>query len=329
MARPALDLSARGDSQRRNAWQFLGRGVTATSAREAAEQAGLNWQVSLRDVYALDSDQYIPVADKFATVRNNLDGSKSILGVVGGRYKVFQNGEMFSVLDSIVDSGEARYSAAGELAGGSVVWMLLELPREVRIEQDPHAAYLLARTSHDGSCSLQIAPIVQRIGCTNQISAIFAKTEMKYSLRHTTNADLSIKDVRKMLTTVYTGIDTYESIADRLLNVSVDESDVDRFLTQLFPIDSKLAGTPYSMMSTGERKQYNKAMDSRDKVGRIYRGETGTQDNIHGTAFGLWHAAIEYADHYSVADATKRATRLANGGFDRFKSKALAVASAA
>ena len=132
---------------RRNAYSIIGDEVTASSARDAATQAGLDWHVSLADVQALAvSDtgvSQLEVPNTFATVRTNNDNTQSVLGTVGGRYKVFQNAEMFSALDLLVDSGDARYAYAGEVKGGAQVYMVLELPRGVKIGNDEHAAYLV------------------------------------------------------------------------------------------------------------------------------------------------------------------------------------------
>ena len=149
---------------RRNAYSIIGEEVSATSAVDAAQQAGLDWNVSLADVQALALNDKgvstIEVPNTFATIRTNKDGGQSVLGTVGGRYKVFQNGEMFSALDALVDSGDARYAYAGEVKGGAQVYMVLELPEGVKIQGDEHKAYLVARTSHDGSTALQIAPSI-------------------------------------------------------------------------------------------------------------------------------------------------------------------------
>ena len=150
--------------RRRSAYRIIGEAVTATSAKDAAQQAGLDWHVQLADVQALavtnDGVNTLEVPSTFATVRTNKDATQSVLGTVGGRYKVFQNEEMFSGLDALVDSGDARYAFAGEVRGGAQVYMVLELPNEVKIANDPHSCYLVARTSHDGSTALQISPSI-------------------------------------------------------------------------------------------------------------------------------------------------------------------------
>ena len=311
--------------RRRMHASIAGSAVTATSAQDAAKQAGLDWHVSLGELEAIsvsdDGVTRLPVPSTFGTIRTNKDGSQSVLGTVGSRYKVFQNGEMFSALDSLVDSGEARYANAGELRGGGQVWMLLELPREVKIASDPHAAYLLARTSHDGSCSLGVTPLVNRLFCSNQISGIFRK-DCKYSLHHTTNARLNVEQMRSMLQVIYTGIETYELVADKLLNVSVSDNEVEQVFKKMWTMPSLIEKTPYIKLSTGERRTYNRVVDARNTAMNIYQNSS-TQENIRGTAFGAFQAIVEYLDWNSHKSEATRAERVISGKYDKLKSRAL------
>ena len=312
-------------ARRRMSASIAGSAVTATSAQDAAQQAGLDWHVSLAELEAISvSDEGVsrlPVPSTFGTVRTNKDGSQAVLGTVGSRYKVFQNGEMFSALDALVDSGEARYANAGELRGGAQVWMLLELPREVKIANDPHAAYLLARTSHDGSCSLGITPVLNRLYCSNQISGIFRKNT-KYSLHHTTNARLQVEQIRTMLNVIYTGIESYELVADKLLNVSVSDSQVENIFKKMWSLPSTIEKTPYFKLTTGERRTHNRVTDARNTAMNIYQ-HSSTQENIKGTAFGAFQAVVEYLDWNSHKSEATRAERVVAGKYDRLKSKAL------
>ncbi len=312
---------------RRMPADIAGSAVTATSAQDAAQQAGLDWHVSLAELEALavndNGVSRLKVPDRFATVRTDKDGVQSALGTVGTRYKVFQNGEMFSALDALVDSGEARYANAGELRGGAQVWMLLALPREVKIANDPHAAYLLARTSHDGSCSLGVTPLVNRLFCSNQISGIFRK-DCKYSLHHTTNAKLQVEQMRKMLDVIYTGIESYETIADKLLNEPVNDYQVEGIFRRMWTLPSTIEQTPYNKLTTGERRTYNRVMDSRNTALNIYKYST-TQENIRDTKFGAFQAIVEYLDWNSHKSEATRSERVISGKYDKLKSKALDV----
>ncbi len=73
-------------NSRRNAYKIIGEEVTATSARDAATQAGLDWHVSLADVYASavsnEGVSQLEVPNTFASIRTNKDNTQSVLGTV-------------------------------------------------------------------------------------------------------------------------------------------------------------------------------------------------------------------------------------------------------
>jgi hypothetical protein len=185
-----------------SAFTKSGTGVEATSANDVARQANLDWTVSLHDLSASytipgnEQPNMLPVKNRLAVVKTTALGEATTIGVVGKRYQPFQNAEVFSSLDSIIDSGEARYSAAGEYDGGAKVWMLLQLPDSMEIKGDPHAAFILAKTSHDGSSSVIIRPVIERLWCHNQINKIYRGTnKFTYMLRHTSNAQLNPAEI--------------------------------------------------------------------------------------------------------------------------------------
>jgi hypothetical protein len=126
-------------TKHRSAWVRGGTAVTANSASDAATQAGLNWTVRTAPLMAevapinitmqgVDQAIYQEVPRKQAILRED---NNSVIGIVGTKYKVVQNMEVFNALDTLVDAGDARYAAAGEFNGGSNIWMVLELPRGV------------------------------------------------------------------------------------------------------------------------------------------------------------------------------------------------------
>lgn len=313
---------------RRNAFSIIGEAVEATSAHDAANQAGLDWQVSLADIQALALNENgvsnLEVPNTFATVRTNKDSTQSVLGVVGGRYKVFQNEEMFSALDALVDSGEARYAYAGEVKGGAQVYMVLQLPTDVFIGNDEHRAYLVARTSHDGSCALQIAPSLTRLRCTNQIAGIFAKMST-FTLKHTTNARFNVEDIKRIIPVTYKGIEKYQLVGNKLIDTELSDAEVDNIFKEMFPISSLIENSPYHLLTQGQKRQFNSAMTARKTTTAIYRGETGTQEELYGTAYGVFQSVIEYADHFSNKSEDTRAERILSGSADGMKNKALAL----
>jgi phage/plasmid-like protein (TIGR03299 family) len=305
----------------RSAWLKAGVAVEATSAAQVAQQAGLDWTVSLSNMH---TEEFMHVPKKQAVVKKH-DGKQSVIGVVGSKYKVFQNSEVFGSLDGLIDSGEARYAAAGEYDDGAKVWMLMSLPREMEIKGDPHAAFLLAKTSHDGSSSVVVRPIIERLFCANQINRIFrAKNKAHtYTLRHTSNAVLSVSDMRNLLDLTYSSIDMYSDLANHLIQRETDISRATAYFKKVWALPTKIEQSPMHLLSKGEKNAKSRALNARQKAFAIY-SDSPTQENIRDTEFGLWQAVVEYADHYSQKDAS---ISILAGRNDGIKLRALELLS--
>jgi len=328
-------------SKHRSAWVRGGTAVEATSAASAATQAGLNWTVRTAPLVAestpllIDSEgvtpaTYIDVPKKQGIIRED---NNSVIGIVGTKYKVVQNMEVFNALDSLVDAGEARYAAAGEYNGGANIWMVLELPQGINVANDPHAAFLLVKTSHDGSSSVVIKPIIERLFCANQINGLISNkngnrnrkyNEYTYRMSHTTNQELSVADIRNITNLTYTAIADYQLVANNLLSKEMNRERTLNFFKQVWALPSTVEDKPYELLTRGERKQQTIAKEARAKAWAIYN-ESETQENIRGTAFGAWQAVIEYADHYATGGADRLAAATLSGRNDRVKTKALSL----
>jgi phage/plasmid-like protein (TIGR03299 family) len=314
---------------RKAAWHKAGVAVEATSASEVASQAGLDWSVSLHDIeanYVIPGDypltvNRIPVENKKAVIKTTPMGETSAIGVVGNRYKVFQNAEIFGALDNLIDSSGMRYAAAGEYDGGGKVWMLMETPMEMTIANDPHAAFLLAKTSHDGSSSVVIRPIIERLFCMNQINKIYkGKNKYTYQLSHTTNAKLSISEISNIIQLSYDMANDYTQLADMLLAKEASHEHAKNYFKRVFPLPTKIEEVRYDLLSTGEKKQYTRAIQARETAFNIYAASP-TQENIRNTQFGMWQAVIEWADYN--AKGKNLALRAISGTSDNIKTRAL------
>lgn len=314
-----------------SAWTRGGVGVEAGSASEAATQAGLNWEVETVPIQAYRNrnvNPYEVVTDYFQVPRKQgilRKDTEQVIGVVGDKYKIVQNMEVFSALDSLVDSGEARYTAAGSYNDGSNVWMIMELPSGVQVANDPHTAYLLVQSSHDGSGAVRIRPIIERIWCANQINKLITRSKTNdytYTMKHTTNAKLSVQDIRNITQLTYNSIREYEEVAGKLINAKADDARARDVFRRVWALPSTVEGKPYDMLSQGERRQQSIAYAARDTAMAIY-SESPTQDNIRDTDFGIWQAVVEYADHHASGGAERLAVATLSGRSDKLKTKAL------
>ena len=207
--------------------------------------------------------------------------------------------------------------------------MLLQLPNEMEIKGDPHAAFLLAKTTHDGSGSVLIRPIIERLFCKNQINKIFrAKNQQHtYTLRHTSNARLDVNDVRTILDITYSSIQQYTDLATTLIEREATRSYAVDYFKKVFPLPSKIEDTPLHLLSQGEKKQRTNAMTARHGAMQIY-STSPTQENIRNTQFGLWQAVVEYADHGKPNKSKSLGIRTMSGASDNIKLRALELLTA-
>lgn len=317
-----------------SSWTRGGTAVEAGSASEAARQAGLDWEVTATPLQAYVNNKvndyesvtdYYDVPRKQGILRLDSSGDNRIIGVVGEKYKIVQNMEVFNALDSLVDSGDARYAAAGEYNGGANVWMIMELPNGVNVANDPHAAFLLVQSSHDGSGAVRIRPIIERIFCANQINKLITRNKTNdytYTMKHTTNAKLSVEDIRNITQLTYQSIEEYEQVASILLARDANHLRAREIFRKVWALPAHVEGQSYDLLSQGERRQQTLAYAARDKAMAIYQ-DSPTQENIKGTDFGIWQAVVEYADHHASGGSEQRAVATLSGRNDKVKNKAL------
>jgi hypothetical protein len=116
------------------AWHGLGDVIPTgvMTAREALDIVPeLGSPVEARPVFIRLADgSYVEIPSTFANTRAMDD---RVLGVVGERYEILQTVEAFSILDSLVDSGEAKYEAVISLRDGKQVSILAKVPQSVLI----------------------------------------------------------------------------------------------------------------------------------------------------------------------------------------------------
>jgi phage/plasmid-like protein (TIGR03299 family) len=317
-----------------SSWTRGGTAVEAGSASEVAKQAGLDWNVMTVPIQAYIKSSvnpyetitdYYEVPRKQGILKLGKDNENQIIGVVGEKYKVVQNMEVFNALDTLVDSGDARYTAAGEYNNGANIWMIMELPNGVTVGNDPHTAFLLVQSSHDGSGAVRIRPIIERIFCANQINKLITKSKRNdytYTMKHTTNAVLSVQDIRNITQLTYQSIAEYEQTAAHLLRRTADVQRAKDIFRKVWALPSTVEGKPYDMLTQGERRQQTLAYTARDKAFEVYN-QSDTQENIRGTDFGIWQAVVEYADHHASGGSARLAVATLSGRNDTVKNKAL------
>lgn len=271
------------------AWHGLGTILeNAPSGKEALIAANLNWQVLQSELY--DSNQNL-IKNYKANLRND---DNSCLGVVTNRYKVFQNDDAFSFLDSLVESGDLKYESAGSLKGGRKVWLLARMNEAYFVSQDdPMLNYMLLLNQHDGYGSCIIMPTSVRVVCWNTLQLALRNQTNVFHVRHTTNMADKLTDAKTALGFIQQNSLTLNNILKDLSISGVVENQVNKFLEEMFPLV-----LDESVDKERREKIQNKILGIREEVKTIFDSHEYCQtEATKGTAFGLLNAYTQYIDH--------------------------------
>jgi phage/plasmid-like protein (TIGR03299 family) len=300
-------------SLREPAWHGLGEVFTEeVTTAEMLSKAHLNdWNVRLEDV-AVPEGFSSDKTYSFVTRTNPFDRTQNdILGVVGERYKVLQNEDLFSFGDNILDGG-GRWETAGSIKGGRVVFGSLALERETVLDpngvSDKVKTYLLINTSHDGSIAIQASITPVRVVCANTLNLALGSRgrgpKQSFKIRHTQTAEGKIAVARETLGLANKYMDEFDKMAHAMIQQEVTAQQFNDIILAAYPKPDK--------DTKGAVKKWENKVDI---INDIY---TGTYNGmIAGTSWGAFNALTERLDWYRSARGGSNESILASAsGFD-------------
>ncbi len=302
-------------SFREPAWHGLGTVFTEEkTTAEMLEAANLNgWNVRLEDMpiptHLTSDKEYQYVVRTNPTNNSQTD----VLGVVGERYHVLQNEDLFSFGDNILDGG-GRWETAGSIKGGRVVFGALALERETILDpngvSDKVKTYLLINTSHDGSIAIQASITPVRVVCANTLNMALNTTKKKngikqsFKIRHTQTANGKVQIARETLGLANAYMDEFDKMAKALFETEVSAKQFNDIILAAYPKPEK--------DSKGAFKKWENKVDT---INDIYTGQFNGM--IAGTAWGAFNGLTERLDWYRTARGGNNESILASAsGFD-------------
>ena len=286
-------------SLREPAWHGLGTVFSdEVNTAKMLELAKLNnWNVRLENVTmpsTLTSDKeylYVVRDNPFIAEQND------VLGVVGERYRVLQNEELFSFGDNLLHGG-GRWETAGSLKGGRQVFGSIALERETVLDpegvSDVVKSYLLVNTSHDGSIAIQASITPVRVVCANTLAlALGAKRgknaiKQTFKIRHTQTAGGKVQAAREALGLATAYLNAFDTVANDLFQAKITDQKFNDILLTAYP-------KPDEASKAATTRWTNKI----DVINDIYKGQTNFM--IAGSAWGALNAMTERIDWYRNA----------------------------
>jgi len=303
-------------SFREPAWHGLGTVFNEeVTTREMLELANLHdWNVRLEEVEipaGFNSDKtYNYVARTNPFDRTQTD----ILGVVGERYRILQNEELFDFGDALLHGG-GRGEIAGSIKGGRQVFGSLALERETVLDpngvSDKVNTYLLVNTSHDGSIAIQASVTPVRVVCANTLNLALGGgvgrnrgIKQSFKIRHTQTAQGKIQAAREALGLANVYMDEFDKLAQEMIQQTVTN---DKFI--------EIVNLAYPRPEEDKKGAVSKWNTKVEMLEEIYTGPYN--DTIAGTAWGALNALTERIDwHRQGRKGSNEAVLAGASGFD-------------
>ena len=160
------------------------------------------------------------------------------MGVVGARYKVFQNEELFSFGDNILDGG-GTWETAGSIKNGTVVFGSMSLNRDITVNGETTENYLLMSSSHDGSHPIQASVTPVRVVCSNTLGFAIGKggksAKQSFRIRHTATTEGKVAVARETLGLAHKYLDAFEIEMKKMIKVSVSNKKFEELIVMAYP----------------------------------------------------------------------------------------------
>ena len=298
----------------------------ATSVDQAMHIADLDFKVAKVDLHSTYLDPsgagVIDFPQHAGIIRTD---TLQPLSIMGSKYGVLQNDEVFAPLDILMREGIVEsIPQAGYTNDGARVFMLARLAGDSALDSfDPTHRNILIATTHDGSGATTARGWLERVACANQMPTMVSKKGALMQIRHTANAADYLKEFRSAVVGAVRSIETFEQQIIELSNTKALPYDTDDFVKSMFPIDLSLLTKPEGMLTRGEKGKVTRVTEGRARL-RYLIEEAPTNENVRGTKAALFHAAVEYSDYYSAGNRVERALY---GRDIAFKAKALELAA--
>src|SRR5580658_1686313 len=299
--------NARAAYARTAAWHGLGTVVpNLMTAAETAKLAGLDWTVEKRQLQWNGGD-----VDAYGVFRMT---DNEMLGVVTDFYKPIQNAEGFKSLDLLVESvGGAHYNAAGALGKGEMVWMLVEIPYEIKIQgtSDVSKNYLLCSMRHDGKGSMMIKLVSTRVVCQNTLSIALGEAGAFFRVGHFGNVDKKIAAAQEAMAGMIGQLKSLEEKLNILAARKVTKETFVAVLDALFPPSE----AEKEAVSAAAQAAATRRADKLAEIAGLFKSnDNNAFPEVKGSAYNLLNAITEYTDHFAGNDNTRAKSAMFGAG---------------
>lgn len=256
--------------------------IEAMTASELLLKHDLNWKIVRKDA-VVDGK----IAKDFKAIVREDTGE--IFQFAKNRYFPWQNSDLTSSFDELVQSAGAKYTAARSYKGGRIVEIEARLPHDFEVlPGDVIETYVRMITSHDGSMKTRIVPGMRVQWCSNGATRDEDNNAKLVAVKHTSGAEGRFKlKAKELLADEIVYFQKAAADFRRLAAREMTQIEVDDFLIRLFDADDKEEISTRKENQIGEVKELI-------RVGTWAR-RSGQKLN---TAWAAFNGVTEYIDKF-------------------------------
>jgi phage/plasmid-like protein (TIGR03299 family) len=183
---------------------------------QALDLTSMDWRVGTQPVF-MDGKQ---IEGYKATYRMDTGAP---LGIVGDRYQVVDNVDLFKAVDGIIGD-HAAIESCGCLKGGKYVWINLDLGDTEIVPGDVVNKHLLLCGSHDGSTKMSVSLLPHRIECQNMLNVSNPQGFM--GIKHTSGAGGRLSELPELIGFASQGFDEVFGNFRQFAQMPVNDTEV-------------------------------------------------------------------------------------------------------
>lgn len=257
------------------------------TSEEALIKAGLDWNVTGGEQVFRQNPTtgvFEPI-EGYQVISRDLD--HKVFNVAGRLYNPFQNHEMLSFGDTLVDEFGAKWDSVGSLMGGRKVFATFKLAdvsiKVGGVESEKLETYLLLSNSHDGSGSFRIDIVNIRTVCTNTYHMALAGALSSFSIRHVGSLNARVEEARRALDITTRHQAKLNEVATRLAESEAEANLVLQLIADLVPLP--------------EKKGRGQAEEKREGLLNNILGSPTIPKDLRQTKWGVFAGVTEFFEH--------------------------------
>lgn len=277
---------------------------------EAITAAGLDWEVGQAPVQFsrplrgaivpadveldnIESLATIPATQEIGTITETVDShfvnyrktDGRYYGVVSKSYHVYQNREMFSWFEPLVEQKLVTLEAAGSLHNGRKVWVLAKVAHSTVevVKGDAVENYLLLAHGHDGKFAIRAGFTNVRVVCQNTLDAACNyDADRLFRLRHSAALIVNLEAAREVFDVQRAKLRVRAEIFQKMAKFNMSDNAARNYIREC--------------LVEGAGTNPNIEVRNVDEIMSLFEAGRGAEFS-RGTLWGAFNAVTEYLTH--------------------------------